>query len=604
LYKEIIFFSLTINIKEMMNRTIFTCIAVSAIGIFTKISAQAGNLIAIDSLSQIINNPKISRQEKIKPMAELSLIYADESDSLKAKKLLNQARTFAEKEKDSKYMIYIFSRELTNIIDAYPRNITGAYKIIDSVYAAISKTKDREAQAWGYYSIGYTKNALNSEYDYDDFFEALHIAEKLPEKSHEKHRLMVSVYSNLYTRNKIREKTDHTEEYLNLMCDAAEKSGKKNLICYAMNVKLSYIAFRKNPPEDKNIILQNAERLEEYISKNRNNINLAWYGRAITVLKNIYSQYPDARYQELMAQHIENFRNNAKNSHNYNIKRILFSLDFLDASERKDDAKKITLCKEMIRLDKIMRPELISGDYETLYELYLETEQYQQAAEAMSESLKYYKELVNAQTEEHRQLAEVKFETEKKEAALKARSVLYLVIGFSVIGFLISLVIIFKRRNLRLKLDKENAEQKAKLKEYERKMMEKRLVSTNLQILKKNETLEKITKKSTDKETQKLIREDVLNDKSYSDFEKIFGGIHPDFFEFLKEKAAPNKLTNLDLRYCAYIYLQKSNKDISNELNVSYQTAATNKKKLKKKLHLDKQSDFMDLFGLFMPSSH
>ncbi|MDR2206729.1 MAG: LuxR family transcriptional regulator [Flavobacteriaceae bacterium] len=592
----------------MMNRTIFTCIAVSAISISSKISAQQGELIEIDSLSKIVNNPKISRQEKILPMAELSKRYSDEGDSLKAKKFLNQARTLARKQKDSKYMIYIFSRELPNILNSHPRNVTGAYKIIDSVYAAISKTTDREAQAMGYYSIGYTKNFLDSKYDFDDFFKSLRIVEKLPEKSKVKYKWLAYIYSSLYARSNIRDKTYNIEKYLNLMYQAAEKSENKNVICNAMYAKLNYIAFMKNPPEDKNVILQNAKRLEQYISKNGNNINAVWYGRAVNVLKNVYADYPNAQSEKLIEQYTENFKKNVRN--NVQSKIALLYLIINDEEQKKNYAKTIELYKEqLIPIRKVTQPYLLSRDYENLSLLYTEIGQHRQATEAMNESLKYYKELVNIQTEEQHQLAEVKFEVEKikleaakKQAALslaRSRNVLYLVVGLSIAGFLISLVLFFNRRNKRLKFEKEYAEQQTKLKEYERDTAQKKLVAANLQVIKKNETLEKITQKSTDREIQKLVRKDFVNDKIYIDSEKIFENIHPEFFEFLREKATPNKLTNLDLRYCAYIYLQKGNKEISHELNVSTLTVKTNKRRLLKKFNLKKQADFQDLFGIF-----
>ncbi|MDR2205231.1 MAG: LuxR C-terminal-related transcriptional regulator [Flavobacteriaceae bacterium] len=50
--------------------------------------------------------------------------------------------------------------------------------------------------------------------------------------------------------------------------------------------------------------------------------------------------------------------------------------------------------------------------------------------------------------------------------------------------------------------------------------------------------------------------------------------------------------------------MKKNNKEISNELNVSYNTVVSNKRDLKRKLHLDKQSDFQDLFNLFTSPSH
>ncbi|MDR2204757.1 MAG: hypothetical protein LBE36_01170 [Flavobacteriaceae bacterium] len=577
-----------------MNRTILTCFAISAISISTKISAQRGELIAIDSLSKVINNPKISQREKIKPMTELSLIYADEGDSLKARKLLNQARILARKEKDSKYMIYVLNWELMNILDIYPRNITKTYKIIDSVYVAISKTTDLEAQASGYDCIGYMKSVTDLKYNFDDCFTAISLTEKLPESSQEKYVLLFNIYKTLFADNMSKGKTANTEKYLNEMYRAAEKTGNKNNICIALYAKLY---FTVHLLKDEKTATQNFESLERYISQNRNRLSSLTYGNSVVELYSLYLTYPNAHYKEMLKPHVENCKKIT--GKNRKTQRMLFSINLFETYERKDYAKTIELCKKQIEIDKNANPNFVSNGYSDLSGVYTEIGQHQQATEAMAESLKYYKQSVNEQIEEQRQLAEVKFETEKKEAALKAKILLYLIISISLTGFLIFSIILFNRRNKRLKLEKEYAQQQTKLKEYEKETAQKRLVAANLQMLKKNETLEKITKKSADEEAQKLIREDFLNDKFYTDFEKIFEGIHPQFFEFLREKAAPNNLTNLDLRYCAYIYLQKGNKEISNELNVSYYTVVSNKKDLKRKLHLDKNSNFKDLFSLF-----
>jgi DNA-binding CsgD family transcriptional regulator len=112
--------------------------------------------------------------------------------------------------------------------------------------------------------------------------------------------------------------------------------------------------------------------------------------------------------------------------------------------------------------------------------------------------------------------------------------------------------------------------------------------------MKKNETLEKITQKTADPEVRKLVKNEYATDKTYADFNKTFGEIHPGFFEALKRKAAPERLTRLELRYCTYIYLQKSNKEIAGDLNVHYGTVKSHKNSLKKKLKIDRNTDFED----------
>ncbi|MDR2206205.1 MAG: LuxR C-terminal-related transcriptional regulator [Flavobacteriaceae bacterium] len=591
-----------------MNRIIFTCV-VLATGISTKISAQRGELTAIDSLSKIVNNPKIPSKEKIKPMTEISRMYIELGDSLNSEKFLNQARTLAKKQKDSGYMIYVLNRRLSNTMKSYPRDITKLYKVIDSIYTAISKTTDIEAQVWGYIYISFAKNENDFKYDFSDSFKALLIVRQLPDRLPEKQTLLFNIYRILAVRNTTNETITPAKKYLDEMWRAAEKTGNKDNICATMYTKLYLMAFALDTPKDEKLIMQNFEHLEQFITQNRNNILMIHYIYSINLLYQIYSAYPNARYEKLLQPHLENCRQ--IETKNLIAKCTLIDIEYLNEYNRKNYTKAVELLKKLIDLYRFVRPYQIDLVYKNLFELYMQTGQYQQAAEAMNESMKYYKERVNMQIEEQRQLAEVKFEMEKikleaakKQAELsraQTRNVLYSMVALFGICLSAFVFILFKRRNQRLKLEREYAEQQTKLKEYEKEIVQKQLVAANLQMLKKNETLEKITQQTDDKKVQKLVHTDFRNDKTYTDFEKMFNDIHPDFFEFLKAKAAPNNLTNLDLRYCAYIYLNKGNKEISNELNVSNNTVVSNKKKLRKKLNLEKQSDFKYFFSRFTP---
>ncbi|MDR2146345.1 MAG: LuxR C-terminal-related transcriptional regulator, partial [Tannerella sp.] len=322
----------------------------------------------------------------------------------------------------------------------------------------------------------------------------------------------------------------------------------------------------------------------------------------------IFSEYPDARYEELMERHTENFKRNVRNRNNFLAKETLLYMSINEAPNE----EAIELYREqLIPLDKAKNPFFLSRDYENLSFLYTETGQHRQATEAMNESMKYYKEFVNAQTEEQRQLAEVKFETEKKENELRlaeTKNMLFLSFGIFAISLSIFLVIYFVKRHTRIRLEKENAElqrkiaeQQAKRKEYEVEMTQRKLEASGMQVAKKDKTLEKISQKTEDSEIKKLIRDDKAGDKSYDDYSKIFGEIHPGFFEALNNRADPQKLTALEQRYCAYIYMHKSNKEIADELNITQNTVKSNKSELKRKLKIDRNTDFEEFLRNIVP---
>lgn len=80
-----------------------------------------------------------------------------------------------------------------------------------------------------------------------------------------------------------------------------------------------------------------------------------------------------------------------------------------------------------------------------------------------------------------------------------------------------------------------------------------------------------------------------------NDLEKVkfhIQEIHPHYFKSLSEKAA-QKLTSLDLKYCAYLYLGMDTKQIAALLNVEPKSARI-AYRLKQKFGLDSDIDLVN----------
>ncbi|WP_133166382.1 helix-turn-helix transcriptional regulator [Sphingobacterium haloxyli] len=69
--------------------------------------------------------------------------------------------------------------------------------------------------------------------------------------------------------------------------------------------------------------------------------------------------------------------------------------------------------------------------------------------------------------------------------------------------------------------------------------------------------------------------------------------LHPDFFKRLSDKAI-QKLTLLDQKYCTYLYLKMTTKQIAQALHVEPQSVRMFKYRLKQKFGLDKEVDLED----------
>lgn len=160
------------------------------------------------------------------------------------------------------------------------------------------------------------------------------------------------------------------------------------------------------------------------------------------------------------------------------------------------------------------------------------------------------------------------------------------------------------------RLEEQEAHLKAKIKEenaarleaeqlliiQKNEQLQKELLAGAMHLNQKNNLLESLKEQISQKSDTSLhsigatIKEHLLLDKSIDSFRKNLQNLHPDFFNRLQLQAE-GKLTTLDLKYCAYIYMKMSSKEISALMNVEPKTVRMTKYRIKIKLKLDKEQD-------------
>lgn len=151
------------------------------------------------------------------------------------------------------------------------------------------------------------------------------------------------------------------------------------------------------------------------------------------------------------------------------------------------------------------------------------------------------------------------------------------------------------KRHYNKKFEKEQLESEQLIMQMKNEKLNQDIESKNrelaistMSIIKKNKVLNKIKKeiKNADNIAAiKLIDNNINDNKDWSFFEKAFNNADKDFFG--KIKTEHPDLTPNDLRFCAYLRLNLSSKEMAPLLNISTKSVETKRYRLRKKLGLD-----------------
>lgn len=223
------------------------------------------------------------------------------------------------------------------------------------------------------------------------------------------------------------------------------------------------------------------------------------------------------------------------------------------------------------------------------------------------------------------QKVEAQYQSEKKEQEIaylqqqaafnKKRNVFYVILGLTGIAVLLLLLSSYNyklkasiRRQKLIDKEKQEAELRAQLRETEaihlqtaqtllkerQERLEKEVLAGNLLIEEKNELLALLPTKvgshsnlSIDEQIKRIVKQQQRMDKDFEEHKTGFFEVSPAFVERLQKKAN-NTLTRLDLKYCAYMLMGMSNKEISIRLNIEPKSIRMARYRIKQKLGLDK----------------
>lgn len=148
-----------------------------------------------------------------------------------------------------------------------------------------------------------------------------------------------------------------------------------------------------------------------------------------------------------------------------------------------------------------------------------------------------------------------------------------------------------KRKFIRLQNEKLQQEIESKNRE---------LAISTMGIIKKNRFLNKIKKELKQTENNdaqvgkviKIIDKNLRSNDDWEFFEKAFNDADKDFFKKVKKRHP--ELTNNDLRFCAYLRLNLSSKEVAPLLSISPKSVEVKRYRLRKKMNLDGETNLTD----------
>lgn len=597
----------------------------------------------IDSLNHVLKDHTLSESDRMKNMIELGKYNINEKkyDLEYGIKLVE----YAKKQNEDKYIAQAYANltALYAVLDS----ISLAYMTMDTCQFFLNKTTDQTTRAYVLLSLAQVKYYLkDSEEVHKMALESLEAAKKIPDE-----RLEGEVY--FFLSKYYRDQLENNKKYTDLLYKTANKN--RNITQLVRSYRAKGIFYTRQfalSDRSNDTVLDSAVYfLKEGLNIYNKNVGRITSADEIELLGNLasvytykvyfkgnerYYVYPDsvAKYANILLEIGKSTGDIDAHSGAY---RFLAGV----ASNKKDfkEANRLLMMALDLMKDK---PDSYNGQYVLAISLAHNNGMLGDYKEAFLWQVKaadYLTKYHNFSNSLNEKIAEAKYRVKENEHQLllsqqrEKDNKRLMIIGAIVAIVLIIFMIIFYQLRLRnskqqqriLQKEKEEADLQARLQKEEAKAVEAEMQAVELEIElereradrkamevnrlqkelivgsthleRKNEMLEIIRERLkngsaalNDKEIQRLFADERKADDYFEDFTELLKNIHPDFFQKLQD-SAQQKLTALDLKYCTYIYMNLTSKDIAALMFVEPKTVRMTKYRLKQKLKLEKEVD-------------
>lgn len=602
------------------------------------LSGWAQSMI-IDSLNQIIDRSDFTQGERIEAMGSLAKILAAHNKMEEAMEMIGKAEILSSRKKDDRYKALILSTK--SYLFVQQDSLKQAFEAADSAEWFASRTSDRIVKGRVRFRRGWLEHMVeNTDKAYKDMLEALRLLDAEGTELYKS-----NIYHYLSAIHGYWGNSEKQLQYARLCLDSALKSGDPDAISNAyLSTGSRYLHDFRQDSSQRNLLdsskyyytlaLNLTDSLHERITLPST--------RAIAALNmaNLYFEFYPVSYKDsaeiYLNQSVATGQaiNNSEiiaNSYGILSEYALKESNYVEAESWLQKAFTEVLNHSGGSRSKSRITNALARVAERRGNL-------AEALDYYKQHIKYDQQVFDEQRLSITQRLEIQYQSEKRELALSATKQeadfnkklnrYYLIL---IAAGLVALFLLFRSYRFKLKAsrdrqlllvgEKNEAELQASLKaeetmrlELERELqqerlerLEKELLAGTLQVEEKIGILQdlKETMESLDRDDplyrqiDRLIFKSNEADKGYEDIKTEFAEGHSDFIAGLQVKA-DNKLTRLDLKYCSYILMGLTNKEIATKLNVDPKSIRMARYRIKQKLKLEKEESldqFIDEMG-------
>ena len=464
--------------------------------------------------------------------------------------------------------------------------------------------------------------------------QALKILESYPKEYFLKSRVY-SLLTMMHTRNGV-----YSKEYENYMNNALENAqlSKNPLQIFNSLTEKSIVSYAKHQQtkayKDIEDTFTYTEDAIHYVERNKNTLPLATpsimlYNNYSSLFNNYqYNKYSQTQKKELAEKYAKKAFELAEKG---NIKGMQMAA-YASYGQILENKNELKLAEEyylkayhLAKDYNVNKAKKVAGNISEIIAAYYKKQgNLEKALFYTEENLRFNRESTNQILDNKRKFLEEYYSSEQKLAQIKQleeknkiytkQNILYAAIAISAISGIIFLAFMFyykqkanKQKTNLLEAEKNETEltlqlekeEKARLKaeqellELQQEQLQKHALATSLQLNQKNSFLNELKEKVKDKDTinlDRILKDERLTDEDFIEIQNIVQDVHPNLFKRLNE-VSKNKLSNLDLKYAAYIYLNMDNQQIANIMKIEPKTVRMAKYRMKQKIGLEKEID-------------